>query len=125
MKNTQLRIGNKVLHNGVVKTVDLISPGYIAFLEDRPNKDSFGEWVDLDDVEFIELTEEILLECGFIAFGQGYIHENMRYTDLFKIREDGFIVFVANDNYITKIKHLHQLQNLYYALKNKELEINL
>lgn len=78
-----------------------------------------------EEIEPIPLTEEILLKCGFIEFGQGFIHDKMRYSDVFKIREDGYIVYVSNNVYITKVMYLHQLQNLYWCLCGKELEINL
>lgn len=124
MKNTQLRIGNKVLHNGIIKTVDLISPGYVAFLEDRPNDNNFGDWTDLDEVEFIELTEEILFKCGFKYLGNGFYESSCLNISIFSL--SGIKINIGFKGVIIgEIKHLHQLQNIIYFLTNKELEINL
>jgi len=65
MKNRQLMRLNLVSHKGQVKTIDCISPGQVILLEDRNTEESFGGWVDLDEIEFIELTEEFLLKFGF------------------------------------------------------------
>jgi len=75
--------------------------------------------------EPIELSEEILLKCGFEKrmglFVFGY----------FEIGLDGFD-FVNNEKTIRinkclslKIKYLHQLQNLIHALTNEELTVIL
>lgn len=125
MKAQELRVGNYLERYG--KRVKIVEIG-IKHKNDtnyylRCEGDNNGYW--MDQFKPIPLTEEVLLKCGFILFGQGYIHETMRYNDLFKIREDGYIVYVVKDNYITKLKHLHELQNLYYALTNQELNINL
>lgn len=72
----------------------------------------------------IPLTEERLLRCGFEKAGIYYCMGG---------NEDGGIVLKLNDSMyfpiITSfgigIKYLHQLQNLYFALKGKELEVKL
>jgi hypothetical protein len=85
----------------------------------------------------IPLTEEILLKCGFE-------HETMYIVKNLYLKDYGDFYFVLDENngyYHVKlsnhgfehekqvglgiIKHLHQLQNLYFALTNQELEIKL
>ena len=75
----------------------------------------------------IPLTEEILLKCGF-----EYIKELYSYCDkkhniyISTTNEFIFCPFCTNDSScLIKIKHLHQLQNLYFALTGTELEIKL
>ena len=70
----------------------------------------------------IELTEDWLLKMGFDQLESGtYI-----CTNQIVLRKDikGYLyeVFKGKE---TLIKHVHQLQNLYFALTNTELTINL
>lgn len=84
----------------------------------------------------IELTEEILLKCGFENE-----HDDIDgiYYDIYYPKKKSEIYFVIEykieckayyftyeGNILSKnIKHLHQLQNLYYALTGNELEVCL
>lgn len=43
----------------------------------------------------------------------------------FKIANDRVLIYDDNGHEVTSIKCLHELQNLYYALTNKELPINI
>lgn len=119
MKNTQLKTNNKVLHNGIVKTVDSICRSAVTFMDDIPSIDKYGEWVDLDEVEFIPLTEELLINFGFIFSG---IVQQKKYLRL--IYEDGGKLFYYCHPLLKiEIKYVHQLQNLYFALTGEELEV--
>lgn len=126
MKNTQLRRGNKVLHNGNEKTVDCISPGYVNFIEDKPNTEGFGKWVDLDEVEFIPLSENHLFGRGFEKGGldnRYFIKPNSGF--FLGISLNGTLYFMFNEDNImpVKCKFYHQLQNIFFALTGKELEL--
>lgn len=86
----------------------------------------------------IPLTEEILLKCGFnwsdgnkthieINMGEGrnltfyFKDDKINETQLYDQMNQ-----VYNGMYFFKpLLYLHQLQNLYFALTNTELEINL
>lgn len=69
--------------------------------------------------EFIPLTEGWLLRCG-------YIKSNSRFTS-----KGTFDLFTYNNKYFhlvsegveIEIRHVHQLQNLYFALTGEELNI--
>jgi hypothetical protein len=93
------------------------------------------------EIEPLELTEELLLKCGFektsilgsylkntpnTAKGYGIIihsqqpYSDKHFTDVIEIYQiDGSGLVVQNG-----LKYIHQLQNLYYALTNEELTIN-
>lgn len=76
----------------------------------------------------IPLSPEILEACGF---------EKTKRSDQFKLEdiiigawEENEFVFLRTDGYdvfprMPLIRYLHQLQNLYFALTGKELQINL
>jgi hypothetical protein len=72
----------------------------------------------------VKVTEEILLKCGFEKFK--WITETNVFTkDDFNcvLDENGVQVFNANFNNLKPLKYLHELQNLYADLTEKELAI--
>lgn len=77
--------------------------------------------------EPIELTEEILLKCGFKISTD---------KEHFFINHYGFCLVYDGKDYCLKMRidepyvvcysrYLHQLQNLYFALCNEELNVKL
>jgi len=80
-------------------------------------------YASMDEIEPIPLTEEWLLKFGFeklnlIAWRCGNI---IIETVLgFNVR---MMATEESSVFIKKIKHVHQLQNLYFALTNEELTI--
>lgn len=113
MKSSDLRIGNYVLANGkITKVIDVLESGI--------NQMRYDVEYDLEDLEPIELTEEILLKCGF----EKEILEPKHYCI------KGMCIWKCNDMFLcdkngVHIKYLHQLQNLYFALTNEELNLQL
>ena len=73
----------------------------------------------------IPLTEDILLKCGFDKHEYQYIIEycinsfKLRY-----IKKNKKYVYHTGFRNIEK-RYLHQLQNIYLDLEEKELEVNL
>lgn len=80
----------------------------------------------------IPLTEELLLKCGFKK-----IPKTLYVDDLSDLRtattyKKGSIVWNTDTRKfwvgiieLNHIKHLHQLQNLYFAITGEELEVEL
>lgn len=108
MKETEIRIGNYFYHKNF---------GNYQF-----KKSHFG--IRLNFSEPIPLTEERLLELevykdktGYYVFPQSAI----RMTDDFRVFDNidyGGVIYIGE-----KLKYVHQLQNLYFALTGYELEI--
>lgn len=79
----------------------------------------------------IRLTEEILFKCGFkdIYNKMWLILEGSPNIEINKSTFQVSVWETINDEtegiYLNNIRYLHQLQNLYFALTGKELEINL
>ncbi len=109
MKAQELRIGNYVNFNNrlqegqeaVIKSCDF------AVIEKQP------DWVNPTP-----LTKGWLLRLGFYWNGRAYKHNKKEYEyDLYSKE-------LTIWNSITlKVKHVHQLQNLYFTLTGKELAI--
>lgn len=84
------------------------------------------------DIYGIPLTEEILLKCGFEKINRhGEIYFlNGDCFELHQFNQYGHFSYTCGDNLkgnfvSTRIDSLHQLQNLYFALTGKELEIKI
>lgn len=122
MNANELRIGNYISEKGEIRAVNL-------YILDLIIKRSL-------DYEPIHITEEWLLKFGFeICTGHFYKHLKNAYK-----RDDfDFTVCFWHDGTIDldsafgdmfgielkHIKYIHQLQNLYFALTEKELFIEL
>ena len=123
MLDTELRLGNLV---GCLN--DINEPAKICYI----NEDSLG-FERLSDGEYfqgnsgvpIPLTEEWLLKFGF--------ERDKEYLDdyIFRLKtETGEIVLyskkfiLSSTDTLCELKYVHQLQNLYFCLTQKELILN-
>lgn len=121
MRPNELRIGNLVKYSdgSFFKVVGIHEFG----LDVEDNIET--TYMEYENFEPIPLTEEILLKCGFTFLPQG----DEVYQQIFTY--NGFDIWMHDDGFCHDylcggdIKHLHQLQNLYFALTNEELNINL
>lgn len=147
MKPTELTIGN------IVKIDDeYLGPieGKVTSLNDKGevelllsvNKGHIRYFVcGSDDIFPIPITDELLLKIGFRKERDGYLHYS-DHNDEFSIKFDlgyAFIEYanlcfnpedVTETNYGSSLEfpntlHLHTLQNIWYLLTGKELEIKL
>jgi hypothetical protein len=113
MKASELRIGNYYNENGVVTQVSPSTIEELWFAE--------RSWV-----QPIPLTEEWLLKFGIKQYNVDTIN------DCGDISYDGELFYIYSGlgdaesyGFAIKIQHVHQLQNLYFALTNEELVIKL
>jgi len=132
MKPNELRIGN------YIHRLDLVSkePRIENVIELQENKavcsGPFKVNLSYDDLQPIPLTEQWLIEFGF----EKKTYQNLTlYCYSLKVLSHGEISFHPKDSGFnldlgtttgyqfgkTKIKYVHQLQNLYFALTGEEL----
>lgn len=116
MKASELRIGNYVKCDSIPE-VGILKISVI-------NKD-FVNGCNIELIKPIPLTEEWLLKFGFDKWNDYcYCNGKIAVEGLFKkFNESICLLRCGNDDYVelTNIKHVHQLQNLYFALTNEEL----
>ena len=123
MTSNELRIGNMVyksLKSGQGRTV--INP--------IGCQDIVRIFEDIGSFNYapIPLTEDILLKCGAtsVIFTRNNEISSFDIGDLmFEKEENGYCVFGSEWTIGKPFHHLHQLQNLYFALTQKELTIKL
>jgi len=114
MNANELRLGNSIMHEGKIITVDF---DLFSAIQEFPHV--------LNRLSGIDITPEILEKCGF---------ENQRYEEweAFAYKDtaicaswDGvewvFKYGYDSDLSIASCEFLHQLQNLIYALTGEEL----
>lgn len=115
MKSNELRIGNYILnpYQNKIYTVSGINDSSTINNKDRiyiKTKEIDEYSVNINVFKPIQLTEDILVKCGFVKID----------NDRFELKSFGIIDISTKQG-----KHLHQLQNLYFALTGEELEITL
>lgn len=115
IKVNEIRVGNRIKIDGVIVTVD--ERTIFDFNHDGRIK------------EPIELTEQVLLKCGF----EKQQLDRQTYFEL-KVNNTRFITddngkvrigvqgFSQHEYLLLELEYLHQLQNVYYYLTGKELE---
>lgn len=136
MNPSELRIGNyfQLLGHGDVriptgirkKVSFLTSEGVECINVHSP----LSEVYSYRDICQISLTVDMLKDnCGFTDKGYkpGYIGVEVRtkgMTVFFVLRiKNGKIIYELTDDCIVNIKYLHQLQNVFFALAEYELDI--
>lgn len=139
MDSRELRIGNWIIDGfGDRRRVAGFHTGYI--LLDCPNLPQQSD-VNPKEANPIPLTEEILGKCGFVYRndhrGLGAImdfvneeKDNWKYNMSVAFQhetnnKDNIYLHFLQHSTPNNVKYLHQLQNLYFALTNEELTINL
>lgn len=129
MKTSELRIGNYVIipaydidaENNIIgdsenDEIIKITIDELIIIESN-YKDCIGEYKP------IPITADILLKCGFSFEDKDALYW---VKGAFNLEKDvvGKFWFEVYSHY-NELKYLHQLQNLYFALTNEELTINL
>lgn len=85
-----------------------------------------GKWIE--SLSPILLTEEILLKCGFEDVSTYKDFRLIINEDLYigvSLRKNINAYVSISDIDILNVIHLHQLQNLYHILCDKELNVNI
>ena len=87
------------------------------------------DYIEAELLEPIPLTEEWLLKFGFktdFYGGQGNVcyYASKGKFKIYSLEDNKSYQYDYTTNMFTMIKHVHELQNLYYALKKQELTIN-
>lgn len=123
----EARIGNLVRYDNKVFKIDTISREFPTL-----NTTKYGigvvTWADLQP---IPLTEEWLLKLGADKYNPGRYMLKLSETLIifWNIGDDYFICELSSRSthvcYFNEKKHVHQLQNLFYALTEKELTLKI
>lgn len=122
MRANEFRIGN-ITDKGTV----------VTFYESGIHV-GYGKCFKFNEVNGIELTPEWLVKLGFDKsdyrgeYDEFCLYEKESFNIAFNENNSGCISISAGDysedgSLLKHIKYVHQIQNLYFALTNKELKI--
>ena len=127
IKENELRLNNLVMVNyktDLLSKVTWIQEGSINVTFDRQPDLVNGIVCSANDLIPIPLTEEWLIKFGFKKtwFGYDIISTCIEIEPL--ENEDYTICINSNEYHVGEsFKYVHQLQNIHFALTNKELEL--
>lgn len=137
MEVKELRLGNLVLfdNENIMELASINSDDTIRLWREKETDTTCGCF-RLNRIKPIPLTEEWLLKFGFTIrdknYSLNYGGESMRYAFLDNPKNifilyfhgrHGFNVYESRRSEDYCIQYVHQLQNLYFALTNKELTL--
>lgn len=128
---TELRIGNYVLINNVVRRIAMISS-----FKDIVHIPSIGYYVG-EDIKYIAceekqlqpvaITNNLLERCGFVFdpyFKLWQKSKEVPGTGMeMELDKEYSVVDFLRRPLLKEMKNMHSLQNIFYALKGKDLNI--
>ena len=121
----ELRLGNRILVNGNIQQVSMITGKTIFTVDAEETIEQEASEYSLEMVEPVPLTNELLKECGFVY------HDYFKFWQLvttgirseMDISPDFEVIDFMRKPILKKLTSLHQLQNVYFMLKGRELKI--
>lgn len=132
MKNTDLRIGNYVYHEN--KICEVVKIGFTKVWLHKLDLDTENaktwECVPLDEIEPMVITEYFLQEIGLVK-------QITMSNTCYRCKESSFGIYIVPHinvkdqwdvigvNQSIRLKYIHEVQNWYHLLKNKELKFKL
>lgn len=131
MESNELRKGNLVKWDGKIAAVSQILWDRVEVEVKTESAPTYHE-CSYDEIEPIPVTKEILEQCDLIKHRRFY-YANVYYSKTGKfiinqLRDNIEISFAVNSTpgiISDKKLSLHQLQNMYFAMLQQELVINL
>lgn len=138
MKANELRLGNWIKYKNSYAKVENMSSRFIMDTSDYVGVRYTGGWYTMcvsTAFKPIELTEEVLLKIGFSKYNDViniYSFENESVIviyapdlKLLRIEDIKSDILIDRNVRLNNVEYLHQLQNVYYLLIGKELEVSL
>jgi len=112
--------------NGNIQQVSMITAKTIFTVDAEQGLEHKASERSLEKVEPVPLTNEVLKQCGFLY------HDYFKFWQLvttgirseMDISPDFEVIDFMRKPIIKKLTSLHQLQNVYFMLKGRELKLN-
>ena len=119
----ELRIGNYVVVDENLQEVLVITAKTASTTSIEENNEQVGSEHSLEHIQPVPLTDDILKQCGF------QYHHYFKFWQLIttgirsemNINPDYEVIDFMRKPILKKLTSLHQLQNIYFMLKGREL----
>lgn len=122
MKATELRIGNLIEINERVEPVVSIDNYCINYTVNRVGSHAIKQFHQIDRVKPILITKEWLFKFGFVQqYWNFFPMTYYRKGNILYSLSDGNIELHKPNTYLTQLKYVHELQNIFFALTGEEL----
>jgi len=120
----ELRLGNRVLVNDKLQQVSVITATTVFTIDAEESNEQTASEYSLEKLEGIALSDELLKECGFV------FHHYFKFWQLvttgirseMDLSRDYEVIDFMRKPILKKLSSLHQLQNVYFMLKGRELK---
>jgi len=122
----ELRVGNYVLVDGNLQQVSTIKSTSISTVDAGKKTEQLASEHPLERIQPIAMTDDVLKQIGFVyhdyfKFWQLIISGSRSEID---INSDYDVIDFMRKPIIKKLTSLHQLQNLYFMLKGREMPLH-
>jgi hypothetical protein len=122
----ELRIGDYVLVGENRQRIEMLTRTTATTVYSDENTEQVFTEHKLENIQPIPLTDELLKECGF-AFHHYFKFWQLISTGIrseMNISPDYEVIDFMRKPILKKLVSLHQLQNIYFMLKGRELQLN-
>ena len=121
----ELRLGNRVLVDKNLQQVSVITGTAVFTRDAEEGHEQVASEYRLEQIEPVPLTDHVLKQCGFIyhdyfKFWQLITTGTMSEMD---IDSDYDVIDFMRKPIVKNLASLHQLQNVYFMLKGRELKL--
>jgi len=122
----ELRLGNYILVDQNLKRVSGISGTTVFTVDAEGTSEEAASEDKQENINPIALADEVLKECGFVY------HDYFKFWQLIttgirsemNISPDYEVIDFMRKPILKKLTSLHQLQNVYFMLKERELKLD-
>ena len=121
----ELRLGNRVLVDTNLQQVSMITGTAVFTIDAEEGHEQAASEHSSDQIEPVPLTDEVLKQCGFVY------HDYFKFWQLvttgirseMDIDSDYDVIDFMHKPIVKQLASLHQLQNVYFMLKGRELKL--
>jgi hypothetical protein len=118
MKANEMRYGNYYCYDGII-----FKHNYIDFTLVIIDTPADRYCLDVEEIQPIPLTEEWLLKFGFEKEKPDYLWWRLNGVTINVFNGEAYKLNTGGYTFYRHFKHVHQLQNLYFALTGEELTL--
>jgi hypothetical protein len=125
----ELRLGNRVLVDKNLQQVSMITSTAVFTIDAEEGHEPAVSEHSSDQIEPVPLTDDVLKQCGFVY------HDYFKFWQLkttgitsemseMDIDNDYDVIDFMHKPVVRHLASLHQLQNVYFMLKGRELKLD-